>query len=1101
MKTKSTSRSAFFNLRVLIGLFAVLTGVFLALAGGGLLSAPATNIAKALGKHQIITSSNDPLVPVGFDCSTIHEKGIEKQENFRAGAIMIACGQTSGGSTSVTTATSTLGPIARFFQQLLAPFAYGAGDVDLVTGAETSPNVTQSETFTTANPDNPNQIVVAYNDSRGRNVTPINISGASVSTDGGTTFTRLTKATGQGPFENTVGDPVIVYNKPTSTWFTVWLDGGCGGQGLGGYKSTTPWDPNSWSHFCIHSNNNDDRESGWADNNPSSLFYGRMYVSWNDFNVGGGALFVSFSTDNGATWTNTRQITSGTPFIRNTQITGDLVTGDVYIAGMDEGGGGFPHNDINHIYRSTDGGNSWTHTYTGPSFPGPGDSASGYFACMFGGYWRHEGWGEPGAFNHVVHLVYAQHGAGADTGDVYYIRSTDSGGTFSAPFKLNSDATTRPQWQPNLSVSNAGTLLATWYDGRESASCAVGNPAVPCYRMWSRKSNDNGMSWLADDALSDVVSPLPAQPDPGIQPTYAGDYDYGSALLTKHVTSWVDGRVAIGGQSQQDAFTDRELVGFAVTTTTPACNSIINTQPVDFIINLSDAVVPGTVQAGDFTVNGSPANSFVLSNGNATITFHFNSSPVVTQGVQTMHIPANAFNRASDNQGNFEFQCSFCYAITPLQVTTTVPAVGGSFSSPAPGDYQYDVNFNQAVDPGSVQTSDLTLTGNAGGSVSNVQLVNGNTTARFTVHFNFGGSVTASIGAGAITAVGCNGNAAFTGNYTVAGCPPQDHYSIAQIGGSIVPGTTDTGNHCDDCVTTIALPFSYTLYDQTYNSITLSSNGNAQLTTLDAAYSNICLPWATHNYTILPYWDDLYTLNAGFGIFTSVSGTAPNRIFNIEWRAQYYPGTGTASFELRLYEGQTRFDVIYGTLTSGNTSATAGVQKNDTTFDQYFCNGSGSTATGGQSYTLQVCTPSPTPTATATATATPTATATATATATPTATATATATPTATVSPTPTAAPTPAAPTAFNATNVTANSFTANWSTVAGATSYRLDLSTSSSFATYVQPYQDLDVGNVTNTSVTGLNRNTFYYYRLRGHNANGSGPNSNVIRVKTRSH
>ena len=59
------------------------------------------------------------------------------------------------------------------------------------------------------------------------------------------------------------------------------------------------------------------------------------------------------------------------------------------------------------------------------------------------------------------------------------------------------------------------------------------------------------------------------------------------------------------------------------------------------------------------------------------------------------------------------------------------------------------MNFNQAVDPASVQTADLTLTGNVGGSVTNVQLVNGNTTARFTVHFNFGGSVTASIGAGA----------------------------------------------------------------------------------------------------------------------------------------------------------------------------------------------------------------------------------------------------------------------------------------------------------------------------------------------------------------
>src|SRR5207302_814020 len=159
------------------------------------------------------------------DCSTIHEKGIDKQENLRAGAIMIACGQTPGGSTSATTPTSTLGPAGRLFQKLLAPLAYGGGDVDLVTGAETSPNVTQSETFTTANPDNPNQIVVAYNDSRGRNVTPINISGASVSTDGGATFTRLTGANGQSPFSNTVGDPAILYNRPTGTWFTIRPDG------------------------------------------------------------------------------------------------------------------------------------------------------------------------------------------------------------------------------------------------------------------------------------------------------------------------------------------------------------------------------------------------------------------------------------------------------------------------------------------------------------------------------------------------------------------------------------------------------------------------------------------------------------------------------------------------------------------------------------------------------------------------------------------------------------------------------------------------------------------------------------------------------------
>ena len=364
--------------------------------------------------------------------------------------------------------------------------------------------------------------------------------------------------------------------------------------------------------------------------------------------------------------------------------------------------------------------------------------------------------------------------------------------------------------------------------------------------MHSRKSNDNGVTWLADDTLSDVASPLPLQPDPGIQAVYAGDYDYGSSILTKHVTSWVDGRNPINGASQQDVFTDRELLGFAVTTTTPACNSIINTQRVDFIVNLSDPVNPATVNANDFTVNGTAANSFALSNGNATITFHFNSSPVVAEGVQTMDIPAGAFNRASDNQRNFAFDCSFCYAITPLQVTTTNPPVGGTFSPPAPGDYQYDVNFNQAVDPGSVQTSDLTLTGNVGGSVTAVQVINGNMTARFTVHFNFGGSVTASIGAGAITARQCNPNAAFTGNYTVEGCPSPDHYTISQITASIVPGTTDIGNHGDDPVTTVALPFSYTLYNQTFNAINLSSNGNAQFTTTDTAFTNVCpLPWTT----------------------------------------------------------------------------------------------------------------------------------------------------------------------------------------------------------------------------------------------------------------
>jgi hypothetical protein len=60
--------------------------------------------------------------------------------------------------------------------------------------------------------------------------------------------------------------------------------------------------------------------------------------------------------------------------------------------------------------------------------------------------------------------------------------------------------------------------------------------------MWARKSTDNGATWLADMTFSDVVSPLPGQPDPSIVAGYASDYDYGTALAGAHYSSWDDGR-------------------------------------------------------------------------------------------------------------------------------------------------------------------------------------------------------------------------------------------------------------------------------------------------------------------------------------------------------------------------------------------------------------------------------------------------------------------------------------------------------------------------------------------------------------------------------
>ena len=95
--------------------------------------------------------------------------------------------------------------------------------------------------------------------------------------------------------------------------------------------------------------------------------------------------------------------------------------------------------------------------------------------------------------------------------------------------------------------------------------------------------------------------------------------------------------------------------------------------------------------------------------------------------------------------------------------------------------------------------------------------------------------------------------------------------------------------------------------------------------------------------------------------------------------------------------------------------------------------------------------------------------------------------------------PAPDAPTANAGSNAQCSQFTANWSSTANATGYRLDVSTENTFASYVPGYNDLNVNNVTTYNITGLNAGTTYYYRVRAYNPCGSSSNSNIITYSTK--
>jgi hypothetical protein len=90
------------------------------------------------------------------------------------------------------------------------------------------------------------------------------------------------------------------------------------------------------------------------------------------------------------------------------------------------------------------------------------------------------------------------------------------------------------------------------------------------------------------------------------------------------------------------------------------------------------------------------------------------------------------------------------------------------------------------------------------------------------------------------------------------------------------------------------------------------------------------------------------------------------------------------------------------------------------------------------------------------------------------------------------------APSTNAATNITCTSFSANWSTVTGATKYYLDVSTDWSFGSFVTGYNNLDVGLVLTYNVTGLDTETTYYYRVRAYNVCGSSSSSFYTSLST---
>jgi hypothetical protein len=203
------------------------------------------------------------------------------------------------------------------------------------------------------------------------------------------------------------------------------------------------------------------------------------------------------------------------------------------------------------------------------------------------------------------------------------------------------------------------------------------------------------------------------------------------------------------------------------------------------------------------------------------------------------------------------------------------------------------------------------------------------------------------------------------------GQPPGGHYTIASSSqaGSIAGGSLIAASQDDDAIFPISLPpgFAFSVYGTAVTALTGDTNGTLQFAaTGSSTASNTALPAGFSAPTLLAFWDDLDMtsgVTTGGGVYTATNGSAPNRTFDIEWRARRWANSGsgapTVQFMVRLHETSNLIEVFYSNVTgngggSGGASATVGIQRQSsgTDYDQFSFNTNALSAGQKLTYTL-----------------------------------------------------------------------------------------------------------------------------------------------------
>lgn len=401
--------------------------------------------------------------------------------------------------------------------------------------AVTTENSTQSENSIFVNPMN-NEQVLQSNNSTPRPANTVYGANAFMSADAGLGWDGSIYGAGGG----NSGDPSTAISL--SGRYYVGYIHSSGGQGV----SYSTDQGVTWSAVLVAPSPPGfgsmlDKNHMWIDNSPISPYSGYLYDAWtafggtNDVQIG-----ISRSTDEGLTWSTpvyvSQSVNAGSHNQGVNLQTGP--NGEVYAlwAIYDNWPG---DENCLAMAKSLDGGATWEPGYrilenirgirtTGTSknmrvnsFPTMAVDISN------------------GPNSGTIYVTWANTGVpGINTGndkDVYLIKSTDQGTTWSSPVKVNQDAAGlgKTHFFPWITCDPInGNLSIVYYDDR--------NVSANQCEVYTSNSTDGGMTWW-DLKVSDVsFTPQPIQ---GLASDYFGDYLGNHARGGWVYPVWTDNRL------------------------------------------------------------------------------------------------------------------------------------------------------------------------------------------------------------------------------------------------------------------------------------------------------------------------------------------------------------------------------------------------------------------------------------------------------------------------------------------------------------------------------------------------------------------------------